>query len=489
MIDVLALPFDQYQRYRLVADLVGRVRGDRPHLLVLDVGGRTALLRSFLPNDKVHLVDVEASEQRGLVLGDGAKLPYKDGAFDVVCAFDTLEHVPPPLRDAFVTECARVSRGHVLLAGPYKAEPVDQAEELLKSFMNDKLGIQHRYLEEHRTNGLPDRDRTEELLAGGGCQVTRHGHGNLDRWVVLMCMEMYMDHDPLLRPLAERFFRFYNENLYASDHALPVYRHVVVGAKPGLALPPVEGLLSEPVAPEGTFKACADLGRELLAFDSEQDAWRPEFERLKGIIGNLEDDLQGHQSRLSDTREDLDAHKQNLTDLQQTYDDAVAAASETQTTLEADLESHERSLTDAKRDLGDQITRYEECQSAREQERTELEGELKSSQGAYAETVTHLAALEENHEGSVAAFEQERTALNSELQARDEHVTELQRVLAESQASAAALNDQLVEANTQSVELNATLGDREQRLEQARALLRDRKASFKRAFGPKKPTP
>ena len=489
MTDVFALPFDQYQRYRLVADLVGRVRGDRPHLLVLDVGGRTALLRSFLPDDKVHLVDVEVSDERGLVLGDGAKLPYKDGAFDVVCAFDTLEHVPPPLRDAFVRECARVSRGHVLLAGPYKAEAVDEAEELLKAFMNDKLGIQHRYLEEHRTNGLPDRERTEELLAGSGCQVARHGHGNLDRWVVLMCMEMYMDHDPLLRPLAERFFRFYNENLYASDHAGPVYRHVVIGAKSGLSLPPIEGLLDEPVAPEGSFKACADLGRELLAFDSEQDAWRPEFERLLGIIGDLEDDLKGHQSRLSDTTEDLDAHKLNLSDLQRTYDEAVAAAAETQATQQADLESHKLSLADAKRDLELQLTRYEECQSAREQERTELEGELKSSQGAYEETVSHLAALEKNHEQSIAAFDAERATLNGELAARDEHVTELQRVLAESQASAAALNAQLVDANAQSAELNATLGDREQRLEQARALLRDRKASFKRAFGPKKPTP
>ncbi|MFT7679364.1 MAG: putative nucleic acid-binding Zn-ribbon protein [Planctomycetota bacterium] len=489
MIDVFALPFDQYQRYRLVADLVGRVRADRPHLTVLDVGGRTALLRSFLPNDKVHLVDVEVSDERGLVLGDGAKLPYKDGAFDVVCAFDTLEHVPPPLRDAFVRECARVSRGHVLLAGPYKAEPVDEAEELLKSFMNDKLGVQHRYLEEHRTNGLPERDRTEELLSESGCQVTRHGHGNLDRWVVLMCMELYMDHDPLLRPLAERFFRFYNENLYASDHAGPVYRHVVIGAKPGLALPSAEGLLDDPVAPVGTFKACADLGLELLAFDSEQDAWRPELERLKGIIGDLEDDLQGHQSRLSDTKEDLDAHKQNLSDLQQTYDDAVAAADETQATLEADLEAHKLSLSDARRDLADQITRVDECQAAREQERTELEGELKSSQDVYAETVTHLTALEQNHEQTVAAFEQERRAINGELAARDEHVTELQRVLGESQASASALNAQLVEANAQSAQLGATLGDREQRLEQARALLRDRKASFKRAFGPKKPTP
>jgi hypothetical protein len=82
--DVQTLPFDQYQRYRLVADLLGELRGDGPSLEVLDVGGRTALLRSFLTTDRITLVDVEESEEQGLILGDGARQPYQDGAFDVV---------------------------------------------------------------------------------------------------------------------------------------------------------------------------------------------------------------------------------------------------------------------------------------------------------------------------------------------------------------------------------------------------------------------
>ena len=92
MNDVLDLPFDQYQRYRLVMDLLDEVRGDARTLRILDVGGRTALLRSFLPDDEVVLVDVEASDEPGLVLGDGSALPFADGAFDAVLAFDTLEH-------------------------------------------------------------------------------------------------------------------------------------------------------------------------------------------------------------------------------------------------------------------------------------------------------------------------------------------------------------------------------------------------------------
>ena len=121
MKDVLALPFDQYQRYRLVADFVAELERRAARgtpLRVLDVGGRTALLRSFLPEADVVLVDLEPSAEPGLVLGDGSRLPFRDRSFDVVASFDTLEHVPPQARDAFVAECARVSRAHVFLRVP-----------------------------------------------------------------------------------------------------------------------------------------------------------------------------------------------------------------------------------------------------------------------------------------------------------------------------------------------------------------------------------
>ncbi|MEM8711260.1 MAG: class I SAM-dependent methyltransferase, partial [Planctomycetota bacterium] len=119
MSHVLDLPFDQYQRYQLVAALLASVRRDGETFHILDVGGRTALLRQFLPGDRIDLVDVDPSDVEGLILGSGAQLPFKDDAFDVVAAFDTLEHVPPDLRGAFVSECARVSRRYVMLAGPY----------------------------------------------------------------------------------------------------------------------------------------------------------------------------------------------------------------------------------------------------------------------------------------------------------------------------------------------------------------------------------
>ncbi|MEC8493887.1 MAG: hypothetical protein VXZ39_03120, partial [Planctomycetota bacterium] len=71
MADVLDLPFDQYQRYALVGALLESVRAPGETFQVLDVGGRTALLREFLPMDRVQLVDVDPSDVDGLVLGSG----------------------------------------------------------------------------------------------------------------------------------------------------------------------------------------------------------------------------------------------------------------------------------------------------------------------------------------------------------------------------------------------------------------------------------
>ena len=60
---------------------------------------------------------------------------------------------------------------------------------------------------------------------------------------------MYLDLEPALRGLAAACFRFYNQYLYASDHAAPVYRHAVIAALKGAPFPDLAGLLDAPAAP------------------------------------------------------------------------------------------------------------------------------------------------------------------------------------------------------------------------------------------------
>jgi len=300
VIDVLDLPFDQYQRYRHAADLLEEVRPKGRAWKVLDVGGRTALLRAFMPEDRVTLVDLESSTEPGLVLGDGARLPFPDAAFDVVTAFDTLEHVPPALREAFVSECRRVARGHVAIVGPYQAPAVEEAERLLQTFLKEKLGVEHRYLEEHRHHGLPDREGVEAQLRGSGALVASFGQANVERWLASICLSLYMDYCYELRGVATRFFRFYNRHLYPSDHAPPVYRHAVIAAIGGAALPRGRFALAPAETPPGGVARITELAFELAGFERAAKALHEERDVFRQVVAALEKDLAGTRAALSD---------------------------------------------------------------------------------------------------------------------------------------------------------------------------------------------
>ncbi|TDJ76350.1 MAG: methyltransferase domain-containing protein [Planctomycetota bacterium] len=444
MRDVLSLPFDQYQRYRLVADLIGQIRVEQQPFHILDVGGRTALLREFLPKDRVTLVDLEPSSEHALVLGDGSRLPFKDGTFDIVTGFDTLEHVPPPHRAAFVTECARVSHGWVFLAGPYQAPEVDEAEELLVEFLAQKLGTRHRYLAEHRANGLPSRADVEATLEGLGGEVASFGHGNLERWLTLMCMELYMDEDPGLRPIAERFFRFYNRTLYASDHAQPVYRHVVVAALGGAPLPTGKGTLAAPVAPPGMLKVVTEMGLELIAFDRDKDVRQVELDRLAAVIEGLEGDLAGHRARLADRTSDLTEHEAALVSTRAELATARKDHAAEQGALESDLREHMRSLAEAHALAAKAACEHAEVRAASEAELRE-----------HAQALADLRQLE----------------------------TELRAVALETSAGARAIEAELGAAREECAGMGRHIEHLDGVVGELRATLRNRADNLKRAFG------
>lgn len=314
MFDVLDLPFDQYQRYGLVRALIESVRAPGERFQVLDVGGRTGLLREFLPNDVVELVDVVPSDIEGLVLGSGAKLPFKDSSVDVVAAFDTLEHVPPELRGAFVSECARVARRYVMLAGPYDSPRVAAAEEHLLDFLKVRLNWEHRYLAEHRENGLPNAVQTRSILrAAHGARVESFGHGALDRWLPLMMLELYIEHEGLLHDLGPRLYRFYNEHLFRSDHGPEVYRHAIVAAFDGAPMPSLDGALDPPgSAPREATQIMTEMGAEILRYDALRDTYLPEIERMHAEVAAASKNAEEHRAVMQTFSDDLEQHRKTI---------------------------------------------------------------------------------------------------------------------------------------------------------------------------------
>ena len=344
----LDLPFDQYQRYRLIADLCDSLRGPDQVLEVLDVGGRTGVLRTFLPGDRVTIVDLEPSDQAGLVLGSGDRLPFADRSFDVVVASDTLEHVPPERRAAFTRECCRTTRAWVLLAGPYEHPAVSEAEELLQRFLVDRLGERHRYLEEHRALGLPGREEVAAWCrAAGAREVTSVSHGNLERWLGLMSLALYLDADAPLRPAARRLNRFYNALLHSGDRRGIAYRHVLVAAFGQAPLPAADRALAPADLPPEALAPFGHLLADLAGFDVQRDVVRAERERLAGEVARARADVAGHARALAERGADLAGHKERVAELERDLAGHRARLAET----EQDLDEHRAALRQATGEL------------------------------------------------------------------------------------------------------------------------------------------
>jgi len=483
--DPLELPFDQYQRYRIVVDLLGLVRDGSKPLVILDVGGRTANLRAFLPKDRVHIVDVDPSDEPGLVLGDGSKLPYQDRSFDVVAAFDTLEHVPPAARSAFVRECARVARKWVVLAGPYRSDAVDESERLLQRFLRDKLGVEHRYLDEHRHNGLPELAASRAELERGGARTAAIGHGNLERWLPLMCLSLYLDHEPQLRELAKAVFRFYNGELYASDHASPVYRHALVGALGNAPLPTAIPGLDPPRAPAGVLERFDEVIGELASFDRARAAWSIERERLWEMTKTLAADLGGHRDALAAER------------------DLRAEAQRSLGVLGADLAGHRAALVSARegnlrieKAAADERAAVEAMRGELERELALVRGALTAAERAREEDRARITRLENDadrgaleaqslradltgHRESLAVERKDLAATRATLGEVRKDLAGHKTSLVEHKASLTELKASLVEHRTRAESLTRELATAREGIVTAQALLEQREMELR----------
>jgi SAM-dependent methyltransferase len=99
------------RRHRRFRALTGAGAGTR----ILDVGCGRLGLRALEPDLDVTGVDVvERREYPGpFVLADATeRLPFDDGAFDLVYSSSVVEHLPPPARAAFAGEIRRVGRAY-----------------------------------------------------------------------------------------------------------------------------------------------------------------------------------------------------------------------------------------------------------------------------------------------------------------------------------------------------------------------------------------
>jgi hypothetical protein len=157
-------PYDIYERHAISSQLLQKWLTPKPNKLILDVGGRIALLDRFLPYQTISI----NPDGSGHIIGDGGQLPFAANTFDAVVNIDTLEHLPSHIRLPFIQECLRVSRQVVIVAAPYGSEAHIQREKRLNDLHRQIVGRPHQYLNEHVTYGLPSPEQlasfTQKLL-------------------------------------------------------------------------------------------------------------------------------------------------------------------------------------------------------------------------------------------------------------------------------------------------------------------------------------
>lgn len=238
-LDLLTLPFDQYQRYSTVAQVAGTIRAvlSKTRLRVLDVGGfhRTphgqAMLPlvPFLPSDRTAVIDLADAVLPNYVRASGTALPFSSEAFELVVSCDTLEHVPFPDRPAFLAEILRVASHCVLLMAPFDDEQTLVAEGIVREYLASRNCV-HSPLEEHFERGLPSTGTVRALLGEKGLKAIEFADGYLPNWLAMMVVHLAAGVSPTF--LAKLNY-FYNRHFSADDRREPAYRRVFVIAKPG----------------------------------------------------------------------------------------------------------------------------------------------------------------------------------------------------------------------------------------------------------------
>lgn len=249
------LPFGEYQVVCSLVGLLSQLPMSQKTALLVGIEG--AALAPALPDFEISVPDPDFRTD--------AELPYGDGEFACVIAADILDRVPDAIRTRFLTELARIAADLVIVVGPFASEINSAAEESLNEIHRAACGTPHPLVQTHLEEGLPAIKATRDRLAQHGIQeIAVFPHTSLRSWAMLQMLETLAGGDERTSAMFSRLNAFYNIRLARNDHAMPVYRHVLVGSRhAGTLEMPLLRKLKELFSTEGREREMESV-RELL---------------------------------------------------------------------------------------------------------------------------------------------------------------------------------------------------------------------------------
>lgn len=340
--EVLQLSFDLYERYSVLRQIADRLLSLSEEPRVLDVGanspylwpGFSSLAKTFLPEARCTIADIEITDGlENAVAASGLELPFRDETFDLVCALDTLEHIPEESRIPFLGELVRVSRDIVYLTFPYNSTTNHWAEKVVSAYLKDVLESPVQQLKEHAEFGLPDLPSIDDFLHSRNLATSSFRHGNTDVWLAMM-LATHTLRVRSIDTLFELNMRF-NRDYAQADWRQPSYRASYVISKRGRKAELERAI--EQLKPAGRPELDVTDASHLigfflnLSFHAQTVAYKDRhvqnlqrfLESKDQHIGNLQDSLQttirdkdqhirNLQLQLAQIIEDKDRHIQNL---------------------------------------------------------------------------------------------------------------------------------------------------------------------------------
>lgn len=231
--------FDQYQRYKNVAEIIEEIQKDGPLYTVLEVGSHAhSNLEKLLPHNQIHYLDIQIpdhlKDHPAYFQGNGTALPFADDQYDILVAIDVYEHVPRSRRELFLSELCRVSKEGFILAAPFNTPGVFESETRVNDFHKAMYGENFSWLAEHFQYSLPDLEKTtnflEERIKGN---LFTFQHGSLFLWEKLLKMYFLSERKDFLQDPRRIVDSYYNTELYHRDFNKPCYRTFLVSFRDG----------------------------------------------------------------------------------------------------------------------------------------------------------------------------------------------------------------------------------------------------------------